>query len=181
MLLEKIQLEPDEKVLIQTRRHWFVIVYQIAILAVLGLVPLIVLLATGGSVFSSGYGAEASFLLLLWLFFLWFGVFNYWTNYYLDVLTITDRRAILVNQKGFFHRNVASFRLERMQDIRVEVQGFIATLLDFGTVSVETAGHSQEEFEATQVPAPSHIKSLILQASDNRITSTPNHDNVSTN
>lgn len=186
MLLEKIRLEPDEKILIQTRRHWFIIVAQIASVLVLTIAPLLLLaiinalLATyaNTSGLFSTYAPHITFIYMFWLIFAWISIFNFWTNYYLDVLTITDRRAILVNQKGLFRRNIASFRLERMQDMNVEIQGLIATLLDFGTVTVETAGHSDEEFKATDLPNPSDIKSLILQASDNRITTTANHDGI---
>jgi len=187
MLLEKIKLEPDEKIIIQARRHWFVIVRQLASLVLLTFVPiaLVVFVEWTLRTYSEAtisvfdYKAYLTFGYTLWLMFLWAGAFNLWTNYYLDVLTVTDRRVILVNQKGFFWRSVTSFRLERLQDVSVEVNGFLATLLDYGTILAETAGHADEDFRATSMAAPSHLKSLILQAADNRMTNTHNHDAVS--
>ena len=117
----------------------------------------------------AAYTSQISYLYAVWLLFLWFGMFSVWTNYYLDILIITDRRLILINQKGFFRRNVGSFRLERMQDINVEINGLIATLLDYGTIHVETAGHGDEEFRATDLPKPREIKAEILRAGDSRI------------
>ena len=177
MLLEKIQLEADEKVLIQARRHWFIIISQVASLFFVALAPGAALLAASWfnetydkvSVPLSAHSSEIIFAYCLWLLFLWFGVFNLWTNYYLDILTITDRRAILINQKGFFRRNVASFRLERLQDINVEINGLIPTLLDYGTIHAETAGHSEEEFKVTDLPSPRELKALIMRAADNRL------------
>lgn len=184
MLLEKIKLEPNEKIIKQTRRHWFVIASQIAMIAIVAIVPLVlfILIATkGGGLgnFVANYTAFFGFAYLLWIAFSWIGVFNMWTNHYLDVLTITDRRVVVVNQKGFFWRVVASFRLERMQDMNTEVNGLLPTLLNYGTIAVETAGDSDEEFRITGVPDPSKLKSLILQAADNRITSSENHDDLS--
>ena len=177
MLLEKIKLEADEKILIQTRRHWFVLYYKLAGLVSAAVMPAIVMFVASAASEASGfnsvslmtYSPQLVFLYCLWLFFLWIGIFNIWTNYYLDILTITDRRAILINQKGFFRRSVASFRLERLQDMNIEINGLLATLLDYGTLHAETAGHSDEEFRAIHLPKPRELKGIILEAADNRI------------
>jgi ABC-type multidrug transport system fused ATPase/permease subunit len=183
MLLEKIQLEPGEIMLVETRRHWFVIFGQLFSLFMVALIPLLVYFFAkyiGENYQAVNNAVETNlpiliFLYVIWLMCLWIGTFNIWTNYYLDVLTITNRRIILTNQKGFFRRNVASFRLERLQDMNVEINGLIATLLDYGTINAETAGHAEEEFRAVNVPHPRELKAKILSAADNLITTTPNH------
>ena len=186
MLLEKIQLEADEQVLAQVRRHWFVITISILSLVIAAVLPLPLLLLLESFVSSnftlpfsvSNHWAEILFLQSLWCLMIWFGIFNVWTNYYLDVLTITDRRAILINQRGFFRRAVTSFRLERLQDMNIEINGIIATLLDFGDVHAETAGHGEEEFRATSLPKPRELKGLILKAADKRLPSNGHHDEL---
>ncbi len=187
MLVDKLQLEADEDILKQTRRHWFVLFTQLFGLILGALAPLALLVFlpafTNGffTIDLSNYGAEITFAYLLWLLFIWIGIFTIWTNYYLDLFVLTDRRVILLNQKGFFRRNVASFRLERLQDMNVEIHGVIATLLDYGTLHVETAGHGDEEFRATGIPRPRDLKSLILRASDQRLqemNATPKVDNL---
>lgn len=177
MLLEKIHLESDERILTQVRRHWFILVSQIATLALAALLPLPVMwfanrvAADYGDtgINLSAYTPEILYLYGLWLLFLWIGLFSIWTNYYLDILTVTDRRAILINQKGLFRRNVTSFRLERLQDMNIEINGLLATLLDYGDVHAETAGHAEEEFKATGLPKPRELKGLILRAADERM------------
>lgn len=186
MLLEKIQLESDEQILTQVRRHWFVITVQIVMIAFAAILPLPFLLlvdfyfetSTTITVEFSRYGAEIIFFYSIWLLFMWFSIFNVWTNYYLDIVTITDRRAILINQKGFFRRAVTSFRLERLQDMNIEINGIIPTLLDYGNLRVETAGHSDEEFYATDLPKPRELKGLIQKAADRLIGSDPKHDGI---
>jgi hypothetical protein len=81
------------------------------------------------------------------------------------VWTITDRRIIAVDQRGFFRRFIASFRYERLQDINVEINGFIETMLDFGDIHAQTAGHDVT-FRIGDVPDPRGVKALILQATD---------------
>ena len=183
MLLEKIKLEPNEKIIVQTRRHWFVLFSQLAVSIIMAIIPLpLFFFFNSVALDTTNYQSTIILIFLhiyfVWLAFMWIGAFNIWTNYYLDMLTITDRRIIVMNQKGFFWRLVASFRLERMQDIHVEVNGFIPTLLNYGTLNLETAGHNDEEFKITNIPAPDNIKSLILQASDNRISTTESHSTV---
>ena len=181
MLLDRIKLEDGEEILVQTRRHWFVITVQLLSFAFAALLPPILLSialkTVGTSTFITASSLPAAvetytlpFVYTLWLLGLWITSFNVWTNYYLDILTVTDRRLILINQKGLFRRNTASFRLERLQDINVEVHGLIATLLDFGTIHIETAGHSEEDFVAKNIPHPRDIKSTILAASDERLS-----------
>lgn len=181
MLLEKIKLEPNEKILLQTRRHWFMLFSQLAFIALSALAPLgifTLLNSAGTTAQALNYPATLSFVYFLWLILMWIGAFNILTNYYLDVMTITDRRVVVVNQKGFFRRWVASFRLERLQDMQTEVNGLIATLLNFGTIAIETAGHSDEEFKVTNMPKPDELKSIILQASDNLINTSTNHETI---
>jgi len=186
MHVDSIKLEPGEKILIQTRRHWFYIVSQIATVVALALTPPIIFLFINalltsqieGGVRLTEYAAQLSYFYFLILILSWILIFNLWTNYYLDLLIITDRRAILLNQKGFFWRNVASFRLERLQDMNVEVNGLIATMLDYGTIEVETAGNADEQFKAHHIPSPGHIKSIILQAADRRIGDVAKHDGI---
>lgn len=178
MLLEKIHLESDEKILTQVRRHWFILMSQMAMLVLAALMPLPLLWLAStlsnqylNATFDlSVYTPEITFVYGLWLLFLWIGMFTIWTNYYLDILTVTDRRAILINQKGLFRRNVTSFRLERLQDMNIEINGLLATLFDYGDVQVETAGHAEEEFKTTGLPKPRELKGLILQAADERMT-----------
>ena len=91
-----------------------------------------------------------------------------WTTYYLDVLIVTDKRIFDINQQGFFHRESGSFRIDRIQNITVDQKGIIQTLLDFGTIHIETAGES-EEFVAPYIAGPYTIKKFINELQDQAI------------
>jgi uncharacterized membrane protein YdbT with pleckstrin-like domain len=92
-----------------------------------------------------------------------------WTDYYLNVWCVTNKRIVNVHQIGLFRRKIGSFRLERMQDVNVEINGVLATLLDYGTIHVQTASADMEEFKASFLPRPQEIKSVILGAGDKLI------------
>jgi uncharacterized membrane protein YdbT with pleckstrin-like domain len=180
MFLDKIKLEAHETVLSQTRRHWFVIVTQLLGPVIGAFVPpILALVFLNMSTTTVVADAVAPYALYfgvfycLWLIFLWMAIFNIWTNYYLDIITVTNERIILVDQKGLFHRNIGSFRLERLQDLNVDINGIFATLLDYGTLHAETAGHGEEEFSAFGIPHPRELKATILEASDYLMESAP--------
>ena len=140
-----IQLYKGETIIKTIRRHWFVVAIDIIIFLVFALIPLIGITAflnnVAGSEGVQGYGAYIAFFYLVWLELSWIMFTIAWTtNYYLDIVLITNRRLLKIEQRGLFARDIAEMRLERIQDIRVDVMGIIPSLLDFGTLKVQTAG-----------------------------------------
>ncbi len=174
MITEKLQLEVDEKILLLVRKHWFILFLQIFGVLIIALFPLFLYIIVSNipsidndtlysytSVFIAFYSG--------WLLLMWMALFNIWTNYYLDVWTITNKRLIAIDQKGFFFRTMASFRLDRLQDTIISVNGILATLLDYGTLEIQTAGE-KERFIAYGLPSPAAIKALMLSASETLIS-----------
>jgi uncharacterized membrane protein YdbT with pleckstrin-like domain len=170
MLIEKIALDADEVILKQVRKHWFIIATQLA-----GIVFAIVLLPVGFLIVSTlpVFELFAPYLRVniltevytVILICAWMGGFSVWTNYYLDVWTITNKRLIAIDQRGLFHRDTGSFRLERLQDINVSVRGILGTLLGYGDLHAETAS-GDKDFIARGIPNPQELKALILKAAD---------------
>lgn len=176
MLIEKIKLELDEKIMKLIRRHWFLIVVEAVGVFLIAVAPigLVFFLMTNDvlGLFSALNipGNFLAFLAAFWLLLCWMMFFRIWTDYYLDVWTITDRRIIAIDQKGFFHRSISSFRYERLQDINIEIKGIIATFLNFGTLQAETAGHGEStDFIFKGTPMPRETKAIILEAADDLI------------
>lgn len=173
MLLEKIILEDDETVLAQTRRHWFVLFSKTISLFLAAFAPGILLfVVTNITQFQqvintiAAYGGQIIFIYAIWVLLIWMALFSVWTNYYLDIMTITNKRIVVVDQLGFFSRSTGSFRLERLQDINVDIHGIIATFLDFGTLEAQTASGSEEEFRVHGLPHPRELRATILRAAD---------------
>ncbi|MCF7815651.1 MAG: PH domain-containing protein [Candidatus Pacebacteria bacterium] len=170
MLTEKIQLETNEKILIQVRKHWFILLVQLLSVLFISVIPFVLyftLLATAETLSSFLLEYVPVFVTLgtAWLLVMWMALFNVWTNYYLDVWTITTKRLIAVDQRGLFYRNTGSFRLERLQDINISIRGIIATFLNFGDLEAQTASEDRE-FVARNIPHPRELKALILDATD---------------
>lgn len=175
MLFERIKLEEDEKILKIVRKHWWIIATRTIAAIILAMTPLLALTAglsiIPGTVFSdliTTYAKELTFLYFAWLLINWMLLANFWTDHYLDLWAITSRRIVSIDQRGFFHRFLSSFRLERLQDMNIEVKGVIPTLLNYGTIEAQTAGGSNEEFQTNYMPDPRGLKALIINAADER-------------
>jgi len=74
----------------------------------------------------------------------------------------------MTNQTGFWRRSISSFRLERLQEVNIEIDGLLSTLLDFGTLRAETAGHGDEDIHMNNLPDPKGLKALIMDAAEAR-------------
>jgi hypothetical protein len=182
MLFEKIQLEEGEEVLKVVRKHWFVIVSELFGTFVMMLLPFFILVVVALlpqqfnilNLHPERYIPLITYLTAGWLVLSLMTAFTIWTHYFLDLWVVTDRRIIVVDQITFFNRKISSFRLERMQDIKVSVVGIIATFLNFGTLRAQTASAAESNFKSSGLPDPRGLQSLIQGAMDRRMASLGN-------
>lgn len=173
---EQLKLEPGESIIRVVRKHWFILLTQTIGIAFGWIAPLLlfsfmflvhdttinpfIALADSINIYK-----PLAFFGAAWTLISWMLLFGVWTDFYLDTWIITTARLIAVDQKGFFRRSVASFRFERLQDLTIEVDGLIPTLLDFGTIKADTASHTNY-FILRGIPHPRDIKALIQEHAD---------------
>ncbi|MCB9810782.1 MAG: PH domain-containing protein [Candidatus Nomurabacteria bacterium] len=177
MLYEKIQLEPNEEVLKVVRKHWFIIVSELFGTFLMLLAPFFMIffiMILPFEFIPDTIHLESHLPLIIYIVSIWSLMalmtgFMIWTHYYLDLWIITDRRIIVIDQVRFFDRQVSSFRLERLQDIRYSIDGLIATFLKFGTIRAQTAGMGENSFKTTGLPDPRELQSIIQKATDARL------------
>ena len=163
-----LHLDPGENILLEVRKHWFVFFAHGFFLAVAAVLPLIVFGFFEYYIrqqFSVGNSFEilASFVYSLWLLTLWISFFVQWTNYYLDVWYITDKRIIDIEQRSMFYREVSNLRFDKIQDVTIEVRGILATFLDFGNIKVQTASENSKDFFMSYAAHPDRIRKLIFE------------------
>lgn len=170
MSVSWISLEAGETIIATVRRHWWVLLSEAFFIMILAIVPIIFyegisLLLLRGSLVVESALAYFTFLYSLWLLCLWMTLFLIWTNYYLDVWVITDRQMIDVEQKGLFNREISNIRLDRIQDITIQVKGLLGTIFKFGNVIVQTAGE-HKAFIIRDAHYPENVKHIILTHSN---------------
>lgn len=169
MLYKALNLEPDEDVIIEVRKHWIVFAGYALVLLVVAVFPLVIFVLL--KMFtpqilhaSMPINILALFLFLysLWLLFLWISFFVHWTTYYLDVWYVTEKRIIIIDQKSLFHREVSNLTFDKIQDVTLDVNGFISTMLKFSDVRVQTASEDNKEFIMTTVRHPEEVREIIF-------------------
>lgn len=156
-----LELDKDEKIVLKVRRHKLVLVFESLFLIFFLVAPPLLFwlseraISIRGNDLALFLSIYSVILLIAWMIF-----FIIWTNYYLDVLIVTNERIIDIEQRGFFHRELSTVRLENIQDITVNISGVLATFLDYGTLKIQTAAESRE-FIIHDVPEPNKVKSTI--------------------
>ncbi len=165
-----IKMKEGERLVKEVRRHWFVMLAPVVGAVILAFVPLMIIIALrvfSVNVFDHVELGGPSFALVAavycwWLLMLVIFTVVQWTEYYLDVWYITNMRVVDIDQSSLFSRKTKTLSLRRVQDITVDVKGFIATYLDFGDVHVQTAGASREVI-LRQSKKPYDVKRVILK------------------
>ncbi len=96
------------------------------------------------------------------------GLWVYRRNY----LLITNKHLIQVEQRGLFTSQVDQVSLGRIQDVSGVRQGLIATMLNFGTITVQSAGESRQ-FIMHHVPDPQPLADYILELHEHFVNNHP--------
>ena len=172
-----LDIHPDEKMILKVRRHKLVLIFETLFLVSFIILPPLMFFIVEQNISIKGndmalfFSVYSAILLIAWIAF-----FIIWTNYYLDILIVTNKRVIDIEQKGFFHREVSTLRLDNIQDISVNISGFLATLLDLGTIKIQSAGESPE-FIIRDIPRPNRVKATIYEL-HNKMIELPQHVRV---
>jgi hypothetical protein len=159
------RLGEGERVIKIFHKHWFMFLLDLLLLGFIWIAP-IVLFYVFPSVwlgFLSGAPNFVSAITFIWTGFIALGILVVATNYFLDTWILTNKRMIDVEQKGLFNRDIAEISLDRIQDIRILVPGFIKSILHIGNVYIQSAGASRE-FVITDVARPEQVKNLVGEA-----------------
>ncbi|MFZ2522766.1 MAG: PH domain-containing protein [Minisyncoccia bacterium] len=163
-----LALHEGEDVIMEVRKHWVVFLGYGAGLVFMACLPLVAFMLVSvyaPAVFSYISGSIYSlfsFVYLLWVLSLWILFFLDWTKYYLDVWYVTQERIIVVEQRTLFDRQVSNVRFDRIQDVSVNIDGVIATFLDFGNIVVQTASEDNTKFTITTVRHPEEVRRVVF-------------------
>jgi hypothetical protein len=160
----------NEKIYLVIRQHWFVLFVRFFFLSVMaGLLTFVWIWSE--KTLGSGL-PDLAILILDLLYFsamlaLLLGAFLVGVFYYLHLQIITDMRMVDVDQISLFRRNVSEIFIENVEEPTSRAHGFLATVFDYGDVTVQTSG-AQIEFVFERVPYPEAIKKLILDLYERR-------------
>lgn len=170
-------LESESPVL-KIRKHWIILVRNTGATVIGGLLPIAVL---GGLILTGYLPTELvpfvpflALLLSLWVLVTWLSLCVMWTDYYLDIWIVTNRRIINVEQLDLFNRRITSWNLQDIREVSVHVENVVQTFFSYGTLTIETAGSGTDAHETVEgIPHPEHVRELILTSKPPRTTAPP--------
>jgi hypothetical protein len=160
-------MDEDEDLIVKTRKHWFLVTREF-----LGIGLLIVLPTLGLTLVPTEQNLLqipiVLFLFCLWMMVCVMGIATIWTNYYLDIWVVTNKRIVNIEQISLFNRDITTMRLERVQDATIEIRGFFADYFNFGNLIIHSAAHGNEGEKTFEgIPDPEGVKAIILEHVDN--------------
>jgi signal transduction histidine kinase len=166
-MAESIEIQPDEKILLKLRKHWIILARDTGATFILAVLPFVLFSIIGLTVSApfnlSSLIPFAAFVGSLWLLLTWLTLMVLWTNYYLDLWIVTDRRIISVDQINLFNRKVTSLALDSIQEITVRTENPLEAIFHYGTIEIETAGPDDIDSMMEGIPNPEKMRNVILE------------------
>lgn len=167
MQLDIIHIDSDEKIVLKLRKHWIILLRDTSGTILMGILPFfsIPLIIGSGLIPFTIVVAPAfiSFSGALWLLIIWMALSVLWTNYYLDLWIVTDRRIISLDQMGLFNRRVTTWDMEHIQEVSIKTENPLQAFIGYGTIEIETAGPTAANARMEGIPDPEQVRKIILQ------------------
>jgi uncharacterized membrane protein YdbT with pleckstrin-like domain len=160
--------EPEEKILLMLRRHPLILIYNVSplfIAIIIAIIVYIILPLVYDTLAQDPWKTLWDLLAVATMMFVWVAFFIIFIDYYLDVWVVTAQRIVNIEQRGLFRREIATLDLTKIQDVSMTQEGLIPTVLNYGDVTIQTAG-SFPHFVFKQVRNPSGIKDVIINAAE---------------
>ncbi len=89
---------------------------------------------------------------------------THWVLWYMDAWLITRDRLIDIELVSLFNRRMSQIAFNQIQDVRVDVSGYLGNLLNYGNIRVQSAGRDTF-FELTAIPKPYRVAQEISNLS----------------
>ena len=155
-----LTLHANERVVLALHRHWIVVAQKMTVVVFLLLGALAFIAFLPVINLNPLFLPLVFYVFVIYLLIVLLVAFILWMDYYLDVWIITTERIIDVEQQGMFRRTASEFPIKNIQDVTIEIPGFTATLLHYGTIRIQTAGN--QSFSAYDIPNVDAAKNIIL-------------------
>ncbi|MEK7098267.1 MAG: PH domain-containing protein [Patescibacteria group bacterium] len=164
--VNEIKLLPEEKIILKLRKHWVILARDTIGTILLAFFPFLLLAITQivlpSTLYFEGYLAYMAFATSLWLLILWLALAVIWTDYYLDLWIVTDKRIVSVDQVSLFNRKVTTLSHDRIQEITVKEENFVQAFFKYGTLDIETASPTDGDATMEGIPRPESVRATIL-------------------
>lgn len=170
----EIATDSDEELVADVHKHWigYVSIWGIGFISAGLLLLLTVLLlwfaSQGGIQIPGGAQAVIGLVALVVAGLILLGsAISAWV-YGQSTILITNENIIEVKQVSLFSRKVAHLNMINVEDVSVHKEGILPTLLNYGVLSVQTAGETVN-FTFTNTPDPNTYRRYIIEAHEDAV------------
>lgn len=147
----------NEQILLLLRKHPLTQVGWIALSVVIAVIPILF----AGLPFLNFLPPNFQFAALVGWYLLLFGyIIESFLTWYFNVYIITDERIIDVDFLSLIYHDIASAKIDNIEDVTSIKGGAMRSVFDFGTVQIQTAAE-KTMFEFEDVPHPAQVTKLI--------------------
>ena len=149
--------EDDEKVLLLLRRHIITNVPWILISILLFLVPFFYPLFPFLNFLPLRY---FPIIIIGWYLLTFVYIFENFLLWFYNIYIVTTGRVVDVDFYNILYKEVSDARIEKIQDVSYDQNGFVEAFFNYGDILIQTAGE-KEEFIFEKVPEPDKVVSII--------------------
>lgn len=139
-----------EEIVLLLRAHIITNVPWVLITLALLVTPLIIFPLAGALGLPIGPGTGLA-LFLLWYLATFTHAFINFLYWYFNVDIITNERVVDIDWKSITHREVTMALISKIQDVTPKQIGVLASIFDFGSVYIQTAG-TEANIEFLNIP-----------------------------
>lgn len=150
--------EDNEQILLFIRRHFITNVFWIIFGIFLFCIPIFLL------IFNLSFSAIPPQYQILILAFYYLIVFNYFfvnfITWFYNISLVTDQRIVDVDYSDLVYKNVASTKIDLVQDVDYTQTGVLRSVFNYGDVFLQTASE-KANFDFLAIPNPESVSSTV--------------------
>lgn len=161
-------LQDDERTLLLVRRHWIFLWPRTLLYLLFGIVPVIALAVLLNAIDQYDGVLVKIFWVVsaLWALYWTVRILLNWYRYHNDIWVITNQRIVDSIKTTPFNHRLSTADLVNVQDMTVERNGVLRTLLNYGDIVCQTAAASGSDFVLSGIPRPEEVQLLVDRERD---------------
>jgi hypothetical protein len=160
VLPEKVKFETQdrqEKIILFLRQHWVTQLPWIALAVIMVFLPPVLWWIPLVDFLPRNYQFMVG---VMWYLLLLAFVYEKFISWFFHVFIITDERVIDIDFYSLLYKEVSEAKIDNIEDVTYRQGGVIRAWLNFGEVTMQTAGE-EREFEIKNVPQPFRVVKIL--------------------
>lgn len=161
--------DENERLVYDVHKHWIgqvgiIATAVITILALIGVAAGLPLMARSSNIaVAPGIGGIAMLVMVIILVCVLAGSAIALWVYKASRILVTGQNVIELRQSSLFSRQVSHLNMINVEDVTVIKHGILQTLLNYGTLQIQTAGET-DNFNFLNTPTPDVYRRFIIRA-----------------